>query len=438
MLISMSPASKAFCLAVAAVALCLPALTYAQKQTQKQRDFGSSVRQLKWDPEAKQTTDTSKTGVSSSEPEEDVVRVETNLVATDLLVLDGRGKPVAGLMASDFIVKEDGVTQQVGHFLLGGNSSLSRSIVLLIDYSSSQFAYIRDSVAAAKILVDSLGRNDRMAIVTDDIDLLVDFTRDKTELKKNLDRLVEKVRGSDGFLGIGGTRKRYGNSAQYSALMATLKEVFDEEDQRPIIILQTDGDEVRYLRDPIIKPAVPPGLPPELLARVQAEVEQALKLQRDGRTEFSLEDVYRAAERSRATIYTVVPGPSFAGLTKEQLAQVVRNQDQRVLAEQLPTLSKDTRRAFEARELARRTMVPQVVFEMRAEEIRKEQEALTALAPFTGGWTGILSDINQRYIIGFYPTNKTRDGKRRQLQFEVKGHPEYRIQGRKSYLAPKS
>jgi VWFA-related protein len=324
--------------------------------------------------------------------------------------------------------------------------------VLLIDYSGSQFAYIRDSVEAAKVLVDNIGRNDRMAIVTDDIELVVDFTTDKRELKKNLDRLVEKSRGTDGFLGIGGTRRRYGNSAQYSALMATLKEVFDDEDQRPIVIFQTDGDEAKYLRNPIIKPAVPADLPPELLARVQAEVEQDLKLQRDGMTQFSLEDVYREAEKSRATIYTVIPGPRLIGLSKEQQTQVLRNEDQRAVAEMLPTLDKKTRAMFELRERERQTFVPQVIFEMRANELRLTQEALATIAPLTGGWTEflqspaqaasiyghILSDINQRYIVGFYPTNKARDGQRRKLHFEVKGHPEYTIQGRKSYLAPKS
>jgi VWFA-related protein len=438
-----------FLILVVAFVLCAyPCL--AQKKTQKQRDFGSTVRQLKWDPETKQTKENPQT--AGSEIDDDVVRVETNLVATDLLVLDRQGKAVTGLVASDFSVTEDGVAQQVGHFLLGGNTSVSRSIVLLIDYSGSQFGYIRDSVEAAKVLVDNLGRNDRMAIVTDDIELLVDFTTDKRELKKNLDKLVEKSRGTDGFLGIGGTRRRFGSSAQYSALMATLKEVFDDEDQRPIVIFQTDGDEAMYLRNSIVNPSVPPGIPLEMLSQVQLEVEQRKKLQRDGLTEFSLEDVYREAEKSRATIYTVIPGPRLVGLSKERQVQIVRGEDERAVAEMLPTLSKETRRAFEAREEARKKFVPPAVWEMRAEELGRVQEALTALAPLTGGWTEflespaqapsiyqrILSDINQRYIIGYYPTNKARDGKRRKLHFEVKAHPDYTIQGRRSYLAPKN
>jgi hypothetical protein len=101
--------------------------------------------------------------------------------------------------------------------------------VLVIDYSGSQFPYIKNSVDAAAVLVDKLGPRDRMAIVTDDVEMLVDFTNDKRELKKKLNTLLEKSKGNDGFLGVGGTRQQFGKSAQYSALMATLKEAFDEK-----------------------------------------------------------------------------------------------------------------------------------------------------------------------------------------------------------------
>jgi hypothetical protein len=116
----------------------------------------------------------------------------------------------------------------------------------------------------------------------------------------------------------------------------------------------------------------------------------------------------------------------------------------------LPTLSKEARKGFLAREEARKKLAPMQVLRMRAEENAKLQEALAAVAPLTGGWTEfleqpaqaqgiysrIMSDISQRYIVGFYPTNKERDGKRRRINFEVKGHPEYTILGRRSYFAP--
>ena len=421
----------------------------AQQSREKPRlkDFGSSLKKLKWDPEANRTTEVQTSRVSTDD--DDVIKIDTSLVASDLLVLDKQGSPVRGLAANDFTITEDGVAQQVGHFLLGDTAGIPRSIVLIIDYSGSQFPYIVNSVAAARVLVDQLKPTDQMAIVTDDVQMLIDFTNDKRELKKKLDSLVEKSKGKDGFLGIGGTRRRFGNSAQYSALMATLKEAFNSEDQRPIIIFQTDGDEAMYLRNSIVEPTVPPGTPPSLLAKVQEEVEQRKKLQRAGRTEFSLDDVYEQVEKSRATIYTIVPGAKLIGLTPEQLVRTRKIEDERAINEMLPTLKKEVREAFLARQELRKSLVTDEMLKARAEEDLKVQQALAAVALLAGGWTDflerpeqaqtiysrIMSDINQRYIIGYYPVNKPKDGKRHLIKFEVKGHPEYTIIGRRSYYA---
>ena len=423
----------------------------AQKSREKSKikDFGSSLQKLKWDPEQNQSTDTATQ--SSNQPDEDIIRVETSLVASDLLVLDRQGRAVKGLAASDFTITEDGKPQQVGHFLLGSNTSVPRSIVLIIDYSGSQFPYIQNSVDAAKVMIDKLGQRDRMAIITDDIEMLSDFTSNKTELKKKLDILIERSRGKNGFLGLGGKNRRVGLSAQYSSLLATLKEAFDEEDQRPIIVFQTDGDEAKYLRNSIIKPAIPSGLPPDWVAVAQMEVEAQKKLQRDGMTQFSLDDVYRAVEKSRATIYTVIPGTKFIGLSPAEQVDRVRADDERATSEWLPTLSKGAREAFKARDEARKKVTPIQALRYRAEEYAKLQSALVELSGLSGGWTEfletpsqaqaiytrILSDINERYVVGYYPTNKERDGKRRKISIEVKGHPEYTIMGRRSYFAPK-
>jgi len=419
--------------------------TLAQKKP-KPRDFGSSLRKLKWDPERSQTTDTTN---QTADPDDDVIRFNTALVATDLLVLDRRGQPVRGLVAGDFLITEDGKPQQVGHFLLGSNTSVPRSIALIIDYSGSQFPYIQNSVEAAKVLIDKLGPRDRLAIITDDIEMLSDFDSNKTALKKKLDILIERSRGKKAFLGLGAKNRRLGLSAQYSALMATLKEAFHTEDQRPIIVFQTDGDEAKYLRNSIIVPHVPEGLPPEWVPAAQADVEAQLKLQRDGMTEFSLDDVYHAVEKSRATIYTVVPGTKFVGLSPEQQVAKLRADDERSTNEWLPTLSKGAREAFKARDEARKRMTPVEALRYRAGEYATLQSALMEVSNLSGGWTDFLEtptqaqaiysrifdDITERYIVGYYPQNKARDNQRRKIKIEIKGHPEYTIVGRQSYFA---
>jgi hypothetical protein len=50
-------------------------------------------------------------------------------------------------------------------------------------------------------------------------------------------------------------------------------------------------------------------------------------------------------------------------------------------------------------------------------------------------YSRILADINHRYIISYYPTNQGQDGKLRRVRIEVRGHPDYVVQGRTSYYA---
>src|SRR5207245_10059056 len=79
-----------------------------------------------------------------------------------------------------------------------------------------------------------------------------------------------------------------------------------------------------------------------------------------------------------------------------------------------------------------------------------QQSALAVVSTISGGWASFLedpsqaneiysrifSDINRRYIVGYYPTNKEHDGKRRKLDVTVRDHPDYIVMGRKAYYAP--
>lgn len=445
---------KDLCLTIALLVLfcagILPDKFFAQsREKPKLKDFGSSLRKLKWDPVKKEARETGPIDPRTNS-DVDVITIDTSLVACDVLVTDRQGRPIRNLKASDFSIGEDGVPQEVGHFFLGDNVNRSRSIVLIIDYSRSQFPFLKESVEAAKVFVDKLGPLDRMAIVTDDVDLLADFTNDKRELKKRLDSLVERTKGSKGFLGLRSKQPHFGRSAQYSALMATLKEAFDDEDERPIIVFQTDGDELEYLRDSIIVRTVPPGLPPDLRALAQEEIDERIKIQRLSMTEFSLDDIYRAIEKSRATIYTIVPGIRLLGYApEEQLTRFQADDEKRFAAWLEASPEKDREGHLEQQVERRKNLVP-AIWKANLDEAITIQSTLTEVAKVSGGWTEFLetglqaaeiysrifADLNERYIVGYYPTNKERDGKRRRISIDVKGHPEYVIASRKWYYAP--
>ncbi len=346
--------------------------------------------------------------------EEDPVRIETSLVVCPVMVFDRQGRAVQGLGREDFAVTEEGRPQVVGTLTPGDDVSVPRSIVLVMDYSGSMRPFMKTSVEAAKRLVDQLGPRDRMAVVTDDVKLLVEFTADKAELKSKLETLKGKAEHHDAMSGWG-----TGHSLQYTALLATLREMFDDEDVRPVIIFQTDGDELAILRKSSDADERPPrGLP----AR-----------------EPTLAEIFKAAERSRATIYSVIPGVRLIGLAPGE-AEV-----------KLKTLGEQLSREPFARNLPRTgPMSLEEFVNVRAGQYIQMQRALFELAKLTGGWADfledpsqadavysrILSDINKRYVLAYYPDNKAHDGKRRRVSIEVRGHPEYTVWGRKSYYAP--
>ena len=450
-----SPADHRRCLTLIALLvlglLCSSSFPQApRREKPKLKDFGSSLRKLKWDPEKNQAVNTTLPG-SHGSSDEDVISIETSLVVCDVLVTDKQGRPQRNLKQTDFAIAEDGVPQQVGIFTLGDSVNLSRSIVLIIDYSQSQFPYIAESIEAAKILIDKLGPYDQMAIVTDDVELLVNFTTNKRELKRALDSLIEKNRGSKGVLGMGRRRRQFGRSAQFSALLATLNEAFDSEDETPVIVFQTDGDQIEYLRNSIIHYEVPPGLSPELRAEIQEEIEEKKRFQRAGMTEFSLDDVYRAVEKSRATIYTIIPRLSLIGLPEDEQIRRLSAEDQKEVSTWIEaTSSAKLKTILQQRQDERQEKFSKEIWEARLDHELKIQQALIDVAKLSGGWadfleTGsqpaqiynrIVRDLNQRYIIGYYPTNKEHDGKRRRISVTVKGHPDFVITGRTSYYAP--
>ena len=439
------------------VALSLVVTSTAQTQTQPQppakrpklKDFGSSLKRLKWNAEKNAAVQLTPEGAEVDEG--DVIRIQTSLVNSELLVLDQRGLPVSGLTANDFSVVEDGAPQTVEHFFTGDNVSVPRTIVLIIDYSGSQLPYLKNSVKAAKVLVDKLGPRDLMAIVTDDVELLQEFTSDKKKLKSQLDILYERTRRGFGYsAALVQHQQRVGLSKQYSALMATLNEAFDDEDARPIIVFQTDGDEAYFLRNPVVRMIIPDGLKdPDL-----RHAKEFMKFHREelarSNVQFSLDDLYRAVEKSRATVYTVIPGPKLLGLTLEEQVKKTRKDLEQNVARMAADMSGGSREKFIERMEKRDKESFAVNLRWTAEKTVGLQTALAGVASLTGGWTEFLenpdqadaiyarifSDINQRYIVGYYPTNKERDGKRRRIHFEVKGHPEYQVLGRRSYFAP--
>lgn len=381
-----------------------------ERKKPKIRNFGSSLErktEIKVNAKREKQIDTQ---------DEDVIKIDTNIVVLDCLVADAKGKVITGLKPEDFKITEDNQPQEIQTFTLGNDAKIPRSIVLVIDYSGSQKPYIERSVEAAKLLVDKLRQNDLMAIVTDDVEIISQFTSDKNKLKKELNSLKK-----NGFFS-----PKVGASKQFSALYAVLNEMFDETDVRPIIIFQTDGDELPFLSDQF----------GDLIYPQQFE----------RKTNFSTDELFEMTKKSRASIYSVFVGAKLLGLSeaeKKQKSEIERERWAKYWGVNLDKIRYPT---------------PQRQERMNQEQARIKkyypngfpdpQEFMSILSEQTGGWlafleepeqadgiyTRILAELNTRYIIGFTPTNDAKDGRRRTVKVEVKNHPEYSVWGRKTYI----
>lgn len=335
--------------------------------------------------------------------DEDVIKIDTDLVISEFDVRDRRGRRVTGLGPADFIVEENGVAQSIEVFSASGASSVvGRSIILIIDHSNSQSPYLATSISAAKTLVSMLEPNDRMAIVTDDVELLTNFTSDKAALSDHLSRLLDRAANG-----------KFGASKQFTAIFQAVSELFDRAEKRPVVIFQTDGDEFAQIGRGSTR-------------RPEQCVSELTKFK----------NLEQLIERSGTTVYSIVPGTRFDQLMDtrgfdETRAAVETDLRANPLVASFASTSKETRlspgfvRAFV--------------------KARKRDAAVVGhIATLSGGtaqylerpdqaqeiYENILDHMNQRYLIGYYPAVPLRDGTNRSIRVRLRQGLDHKIYGR--------
>jgi len=159
-------------------------------------------------------------------PQDDLplYRLDARLVLLHASVVDKNGKLLTNIPQSAFKIQEDGVEQQIFYF---EPVSAPINVVLLLDLSGSTRDNREVMIKTAKNFIDSLGAQDRIAIAafTRKFILASDFTADKKELKKS----VEKM------------KKISGGTAFYDGMWTTLDLLRRVKDSRKAIVVLTDG-----------------------------------------------------------------------------------------------------------------------------------------------------------------------------------------------------
>jgi Ca-activated chloride channel family protein len=155
--------------------------------------------------------------------EDDVIRVETNLVTLPVSVLDRDGRFVAGLRQQDFQIFEDGVAQKIENFT---TVEQPFTVVLLIDVSPSTQYKITENQDAAIAFVNQLRQNDRVVVISFDerVNVLSPVTNNRAVLRNAI------------------LQADFGNGTSlYEAVDDALSRQLRQIEGRKAVVLFTDG-----------------------------------------------------------------------------------------------------------------------------------------------------------------------------------------------------
>jgi VWFA-related protein len=351
---------------------------------------------------------------TTSKPEDvdegDVVRVDTQLVSVPAIVTNPQGRPVSGLTKQNFIVFEDGQKQDIANF---GTTDAPFEVALLLDTSGSTRADVNLIRQAANSFINALRPGDRIAVVafkdrTSGGSTLatVEVLSQLTDDRKALQAAIENLGSSNG-------------TPYYDALQKIANEVFRDPPRtevrgRRAVVALTDGvdstsDSIyEEVRDKLLRAGL-------ACYFIQVNTEDFVedRLLQDCRDNGRLTLSARQLERYRRIFVPKARSEDYANFC--QMGQFERMQISRDLYNLARREMNDLARASGARNFL-------------ATDLQQARSAFARVA----------DDIGTQYSIGYYPSNKARDGKYRSIRVELLGPKEKNeVHAREGYFAPR-
>jgi len=162
---------------------------------------------------------------SGSNPDEEAIVLKAALVNLNVSVTNRAGVALSNLKKEDFAVAENSEPQKIEFFQ---PTTAPFNLVLALDLSGSIKDKLEIVKSAALRFVDTLGAQDKVAVVTftDEIRVVSQLTSDREELKKRI-KMVDRSQGGTAFY-----------EAMWFSLVDTLR---GTRGQRNAIVVMTDG-----------------------------------------------------------------------------------------------------------------------------------------------------------------------------------------------------
>ncbi|MFN0138926.1 MAG: VWA domain-containing protein [Pyrinomonadaceae bacterium] len=186
---------------------------YSESRSQNRRIRNTTL------PTQEPVTESSRTNVDDDE----VVRVETNLITIPISVFDRDGLYIPGLRQSEFKIFEDGVEQEIEYF---GTTDKPFTVALVLDTSPSTQYKIDEIHKAAIAFVDQLQPQDRVIVIEFHSSVKV-----QTEATRDRDRIYKAI-----------YKAQFGNGTSlYNAVDEALRKQLGRIEGRKAVVLFTDG-----------------------------------------------------------------------------------------------------------------------------------------------------------------------------------------------------
>ena len=356
----------------AAVALAAPFVSGARQPGQQQ----TRPRQVGRPAPAQSPAPSGPAAAVADESvgDDEVVKVDSLEVLLPVTVRDASGALVKNLSRTDFRVYEDGTEQPLSELQA---RQVPADVALLIDTSSSTADSFEDFRRAALEFASQLGAEDRVCLVKfdDRVELLQDWTRSQTQLRRALNRLAP------------GMYTRF-NEALYLTAREQMKPT---PSRRRALVILTDGIDSKRGRM-------------EAAAALKALLESQAAVYVISNTEI-------ARRRKQAELDTLLADDAssvyFNSLRIDALREGLRVLD--ASEQNLASLCATTGGRLH------------------------RPESFDALGDL---YRGIAEELRQQYALYYRPLNKARDGSFRRVRVEVKT-PGTQVTARVGYYAPR-